>query len=36
MPVAGPQELADGLLGMNFLREFRYQIDTAGQQIHWR
>jgi hypothetical protein len=36
MPVAGPRELADGLLGMNFLRDFRYQIDMTGQQINWR
>jgi len=35
MATAGPQELADGLLGMNFLRDFRYQIDMAGQKIHW-
>jgi hypothetical protein len=35
MASAGPQELADGLLGMNFLRDYRYQIDMAGQKIHW-
>lgn len=35
MPRIGPQELADGLLGMNFLRDFRYQIDTASQHIIW-
>ncbi|MCM2359433.1 MAG: retroviral-like aspartic protease family protein [Geobacteraceae bacterium] len=36
MPVAGAGVMADGLLGMNFLRDFRYQLDMAGQQIHWR
>jgi hypothetical protein len=35
MASGGLQELADGLLGMNFLRDFRYQIDMAGQRIHW-
>ena len=35
MPMVGPQESADGLLGMNFLGDFRYQIDTANQQIIW-
>jgi hypothetical protein len=35
MASAGPQELADGLLGMNFLRDYRCQIDMAGQKIHW-
>jgi hypothetical protein len=35
MPMVGPQEVADGLLGMNFLGDFRYQIDTANQQIIW-
>jgi len=36
MASVGPRETADGLLGMNFLRDFRYQIDMSGRQIHWR
>ena len=27
---------ADGLLGMNFLRDFRYRMDFGRQQIDWR
>jgi hypothetical protein len=36
MAITGPEGQADGLLGMNFLRDFRYQLDVSGQQIHWR
>jgi hypothetical protein len=35
MASAGLGEHAEGLLGMNFLRDFRYQLDIPGQQIHW-
>ncbi len=36
IPHDGPQENHDGLLGMNFLRNYQYRIDFENQQIHWR
>jgi predicted aspartyl protease len=37
MPSRGPLEgFGDGLLGMNFLGEFRYNIDMNGQVIEWQ
>jgi len=36
IPHDGPRENHDGLLGMNFLRNFHYKIDFENQKIHWR
>lgn len=36
IPHDGPQENHDGLLGMNFLRNYHYRIDFENQQIIWR
>ncbi|KAF0221308.1 MAG: hypothetical protein FD174_446 [Geobacteraceae bacterium] len=35
MPNSGPGEEADGLLGMNFLRDYAYHIDFNSQHIRW-
>jgi clan AA aspartic protease (TIGR02281 family) len=32
----GPRASHDGLLGMNFLRNYHYRIDFEGQQIIWQ
>jgi len=36
MPVSGPVSGFDGLLGMNFLGEFRYHLDVNNQSIEWQ
>jgi clan AA aspartic protease (TIGR02281 family) len=36
LPSAGRQENHSGLLGMSFLKAFRYQVDLNGQKIIWR
>ena len=36
MPVSGPVSGFDGLLGMNFLGEFRYHLDVNSQTIEWQ
>ncbi len=36
IPHDGPRENHDGLLGMNFLRNYHYKIDFENQQILWR
>ncbi len=36
IPHGGTKENHDGLLGMNFLRNYHYRIDFENQQIHWR
>lgn len=36
IPFAGKREDHDGLLGMSFLKAFRYQVDVSGQKIVWR
>lgn len=37
MPSRGPLEgFGDGLLGMNFLGEFRYHLDMNSQTIEWQ
>lgn len=36
MPSDGPVTGFDGLLGMNFLGEFRYHLDVNNQTIEWQ
>jgi predicted aspartyl protease len=36
MPISGPVSGFDGLLGMNFLGEFRYHLDVNSQTIEWQ
>jgi len=36
MPSGGPAMGFDGLLGMNFLGEFRYHLDVNNQTIEWQ
>jgi clan AA aspartic protease (TIGR02281 family) len=36
MPSAGPAMGFDGLLGMNFLGDFRYHVDANSQVIEWQ
>ena len=36
MPSDGPAMGFDGLLGMNFLGEFRYHLDVNAQSIEWQ
>ena len=36
MPSGGPAMGFDGLLGMNFLGEFRYHVDVNSQTIEWQ
>jgi clan AA aspartic protease (TIGR02281 family) len=36
LPSAGRREHQSGLLGMSFLKSYRYQVDLAGQKIVWR
>jgi len=36
MPSGGPAMGFDGLLGMNFLGEFRYHVDVNNQTIEWQ
>ena len=36
MPSSGPDMGFDGLLGMNFLGEFRYHLDVNNQMIEWQ
>lgn len=36
VPASGPISDFDGLLGMNFLGDFRYNLDLNGQVIEWR
>ena len=36
MPSGGPAMGFDGLLGMNFLGEFRYHLDLNNQTIEWQ
>jgi len=36
IPFAGKRDDHDGLLGMSFLKAFRYQVDLSGQKIVWR
>jgi len=35
MPMSGPSLGADGLLGMNFLSDYPYQLDLNTQSINW-
>lgn len=35
LPMNGPAMGFDGLLGMNFLRDFRYHINMGAQTIEW-
>ncbi|WP_223907159.1 aspartyl protease family protein [Geobacter sp. AOG1] len=35
MPFQGEKGKAEGLLGMNFLRDHRFHIDFANQQLRW-
>ncbi len=35
MPFQGEKGINDGLLGMNFLRDHRFHIDFANQQLRW-
>lgn len=35
MPFRGEKGKAEGLLGMNFLRDHRFHIDFANQLLHW-
>jgi len=36
IPFTGKRDDHDGLLGMSFLKAFRYQVDLSGQKIVWR
>jgi predicted aspartyl protease len=36
MPSGGPPMGFDGLLGMNFLGDFRYHVDVNSQVIEWQ
>lgn len=36
IPFAGERADHDGLLGMSFLKAFRYQVDLSSQKIIWR
>lgn len=36
IPFGGNRDDHDGLLGMSFLKAFRYQVDLSGQKIVWR
>ena len=36
IPFTGERDDHDGLLGMSFLKAFRYQVDLSGQKIVWR
>jgi len=36
MPSGGPSMGFDGLLGMNFLGDFRYHVDVNSQVIEWQ
>jgi clan AA aspartic protease (TIGR02281 family) len=36
IPYHGPDMNVDGLLGMNFLRNHRYEVDFEKQTIHWQ
>jgi predicted aspartyl protease len=36
MPSDGPAMGFDGLLGMNFLGDFRYHLDVNNQMIEWQ
>lgn len=36
IPFTGQREDYDGLLGMSFLKAFRYQVELSGQKIVWR
>ena len=36
IPFTGQRDDHDGLLGMSFLKAFRYQVDLSGQKIVWR
>ncbi len=36
IPYTGKRGDHDGLLGMSFLKAFRYQVDLSGQKIVWR
>lgn len=36
IPSNGPEMGFDGLLGMNFLSDFRYHVDVSNQVIEWQ